>query len=330
MPVAAAVAWLPWAWANAAWCFISVACFATSLVFILRNVDLPSTARLWLTCAVLAYAPVHTGLAMGNPSVVACSLVAVAVFLASSKKPICGGLLLGVVHCLKPQLSICGLILFAMWHYWSAFLISLIPPVIAGAVSVLPASSLAEYWQWCDMLLANIAYSFAPGNVNDPSIHNHASELLLNAQTITQLLTENPLTSSAIIWGLVAALIGVYFLLRAAHGASQWRDLGFFSALTLVVTYHRYYDAQMLLLLIPFLVRNWRAERVTVISISACLLLVAFPSQRALAAMLHSAADPWSLLGAIFFRHQPIAVLSADLLLVPWSPQRLTKSSLNA
>ena len=87
------------------------------------------------------------------------------------------------------------------------------------------------------------------------------------------------------VWLFAAALVISYVWLRRKDrpSPSKWRDVSFFAALTLIITYHRYYDAQLLLLTIPMLVVSWkRNERVTVVFLFLCLLLLAFPLQSVL------------------------------------------------
>jgi hypothetical protein len=133
------------------------------------------------------------------------------------------------------------------------------------------------------------------------------------------LLTRNLSVNDAVVWIIAGTMVVLYFRLRARTLEDRrWRDLGFFSAMTIIVAYHRYYDAQILLLLVPFLLNNWYTHRAIVISLCACLLLLAFPSQTAFALWLRS-VNVSSLFGLILLRHQPIAVLATGLLLIPWS-----------
>ncbi len=322
MPIVAAFARLPWARANLLWCLVSVACFALSLLLIFKNAGLSNTGKWLLACALLVFSPVQTGLAMGNPSVLVSSLTALAVYFALSKRWVISGILLGIAHCLKPQLSICALAVLAVWQCWRPVLLSFLVSLIVAAVSVIPATSIAQYWQWCLTLQQNVAASFALGGTNNPSAGQEGSHILLNSQALVGLFTRNLRLNDALVWILAAILILLYFRFRRRFGdVSRWRDLAFFSALTIAVTYHRYYDAQLLLLAIPFMVASWRAYRPTVIALIVCLLLLAFPLQAALAVWEGSGGTN-SFLGLILFRHQPLAVLVMCFVLIPWTNQR--------
>jgi hypothetical protein len=255
---------------------------------------------------------------MGNPSVIVCSSIALGIYFALTKRWLVSAILLGVAHCLKPQLSICALAALGVWKYWSPVLISLVVPVVSTGLSVITAPSLFQYWQWCRQLQQNITGSFAVGGTNNPSAGQEGSFILLNAQAIVGLLTPNLGVNDGIVWLMGAGMAALYFRLsRTDHHVSRWRDLAFISALTIAVAYHRYYDAQLLLLLIPFMLESWHACRPIVIALGACLLLLAFPSQ-ATFAVWRGSGQPSSLLNVILFRHQPLAVLAICLLLIPW------------
>lgn len=320
MPFFALDAWLPWPEALWAWCAISVAAFALSLFIIFRDSGLAATGKWLLGSAILAYSPVHTGLAMGTPSVIACSLVAIAIYLALAERPVASGIVLGVAHSIKPQLSICAVAVLAIWKLWTPLLISVPIPLVATALSVARAQSIARFWQWCLTWRDNVALTFAAGHINDPSPSNFHARTLLNTDSIVNLLVPDTLTARLIVWitGLTLLICYLYLRKRVPHDR-PWRDIAFFTAWTMLLIYHRYYEGQLLLLIIPFVLKCWRSERRIAISLCVCLLVLAFPSQTALSVwsgLQHSISSVSEL---ILFRHQPLAVLVMSFLLVPWS-----------
>ena len=76
-----------------------------------------------------------------------------------------------------------------------------------------------------------------------------------------------------------------------------------------MITYHRYYDAQLLLLLIPALAGMWKSYRISFTVICACLLLLAFPLQSVLARWLGAQATVESMTQLLLLCNQPLAVL---------------------
>src|SRR5262249_27975406 len=91
---------------------------------------------------------------------------------------------------------------------------------------------------------------------------------------------------------------------------AAWRDAAFCSAMTLIPTYHRYYDAQLLVLLLPFGVLLWRVNRRwAIILMVACLGVLAFPIQSFFAQRLGAAATIPSFKQVLLLRNQPAAVI---------------------
>jgi hypothetical protein len=126
MPVVAAFAWLPWAKANLLWCLLSMSFFALSLQLVFKSSNLSTKGKWLLASALLAFSPTQTGLAMGNPSVIVCSLVALAIFLSLVERFVLSGIVLGIPNCVKPQLAICAVAVLVAWKYWLPVLISVI------------------------------------------------------------------------------------------------------------------------------------------------------------------------------------------------------------
>jgi hypothetical protein len=327
MPILAALAWLPWSQANKVWCLLSIVVFALSLLVFFKTVNVSLDQKWLVATALLAYAPIHTGLATGNPSVITNSLVVLTISFSMLKRPVASGILLGIAQCVKPQLSICALTLLVIWKSWLPVLVSLLVTLVAAGLSLVHTSSVTQYWQWCLTLRHNLALSLGPGGINDPSLANPLAYHLLNAQALLGLFTRNPRVNDLVVWTIVGAMAILYFRYRSnARSPCRWRDAGFISVVTILITYHRYYDAQLLILVIPFLLTHCHTDRVTVISLCVCLLLLTFPSQSALAVWLGPATQR-SLLGVILFRHQPLAVLAMGFLLVPWSVRKRTPAN---
>ncbi|MBV9084322.1 MAG: hypothetical protein JOZ62_16725 [Acidobacteriaceae bacterium] len=77
-----------------------------------------------------------------------------------------------------------------------------------------------------------------------------------------------------------------------------------------MTVYHRYYDAQLLLIAVPFLFAAWNSERKTVLPAMICVALLSIPLQQMFAHVFASPDPGRSLLQFLAFRHQPLAVLA--------------------
>jgi hypothetical protein len=319
LPVVASVAWLSWIPARLIWCLLSVSVFACSLLLVFRNVDLPPPGKFLLGAAVLFFSPTTSGLSTGNLSVFSCSLVILAVYLAFRERWIGSGLLLGLAHCLKPQVSIFAIVVFALWTYWKPLLISFVVPVLSAAVSVIRAPSFDQYRRWLVSLHQGIAATLAPGAINDPRPSNVFSYHMVNTQALFGVFVHNLLVDDILVWTIAAAMVVLYlWLRRRVPGDRRWWDMAFFSAVTLTIVYHRYYDAQLLLVAVPFVVRNRQRRGSVAIPVLCCLLLLEFPLQAILAQRFSPFLADKSIIGFLLFRHQPLAVPAMGLFLIPW------------
>ncbi|MDQ2775268.1 MAG: DUF2029 domain-containing protein [Acidobacteriota bacterium] len=319
LPVIAPVAWLSWIPARLIWCLMSVSMFGCSLLLIFRNVDLPLEGKFLLGAAVLFFSPTTSGLSTGNLSVFSCSLVILAIYLALKKRWIGSGLLLGLAHCLKPQVSIFAVVLFALWTYWKPLFISFVVPAVSAAVSIMRAPSLDQYRQWLASLHEGIAATLAPGAINDPRPSNIFSYHMVNTQAVFGVFVHNLAIDDILVWAIAAAMVVVYlWLRRRVAGDRRWCDMAFFSAVTLTIVYHRYYDAQLLLASVPFVAGSRKRLGSIAIPVLCFLLLLEFPLQAILAQRFSPFLADKSIIGFLLFRHQPLAVLAMCLFLIPW------------
>lgn len=316
LPVFAVLAALPWGAANAAWCLLSTGAFLLSVILLVRRAGVRvEDMRVWAAVA-LVFSPVHTGLAMGNPSVLACASTTLAVLTALEGAVAAPPLLLGLAHCLKPQISICGVLLLALWRAWPALLLSGLPPLATGVIAAARAPSVAAGLAWLTTLRDNLASGFAAGGANASGLRDPGAYLLVNAKTLAALVTDDRAGAAVLVWFAAVGMTALFLLRRGADGPeTRDRDLGFAAVVTLMVAYHRYYDAQLLLLALPFVARAWRERPAFAAAASSALALLAFPTQ-ALGGMF-LASDPGSLSRFLLFRHQPCAVIALGALLIP-------------
>jgi hypothetical protein len=316
MPLETVFAWLPWRAANLAWCLFSLACFAASVAILLR--DLGSLrARLLAASCCLFFSPTYVGVLNGNPSVAAISLVMLSLYFALTNWTMVSGILFAVTLCVKPQIAPCGLLAFLLWRRWSPLFIGLAGATIMTLFATVWISSFGQNWKWWESLKQNTASLALPGGLNDPRPTSPYADGFLNAQTLSYLFTANAPLAEGLVLILSAGLAGLYFHLRRREKTADTRiDSAFLAAITLMMVYHRYYDGQLLLLVIPAVALFWRRGQVrTAWAVGLCLALVAFPSQSFFAKHFEPAAAHLSLFQLIVFRHQPAAVLAMALIL---------------
>lgn len=338
-PLMTAIGWLRWPVAKIVWCLLSMSVFVASLSFVLKNVSIPIGAKWLLAGCMLFFSPTTSGLSTGNPSVMTCALCLLALHVVnrwgtagSRCGPLPGsspafstarfwiaGILLGIANCLKPQDSILVIVIFLLCHCWRTLLISFAMPVIAGLISIWRAGSLATFVAWIHSCQEAVAGTFTTGGLSDPRPSNAFSYHIVTLPSIFGLFISNLRTEDVLSW-LVAGLIAAVYLTtrtRVEKAERLWRDLAFFSALTLTIVYHRYYDAQLLLAAIPFLIRYRNVHRATVMLYSICLASLWFPLQPMFAQIFHN-PDPRSVTGFLMLRHEPVLIVAMALILIPW------------
>ncbi len=326
MPLVAAVAMLPWRIATVVWCLLCLVSFAASLLVIFRQTPLSFCSK-WICCSLaLLFCPVYVGLLYENPSVLACSLVALIV-VSPWNYPV-QGILLAIALCIKPQVALCAFCVLAIWKLWMPLAIGTGLSVLFAVIGVLRAASLTQLMIWWHSQQANFAINALPGGKSDPSPNSPWAFELLNGQTITALFVRDAHLRDLLLLALAAVLLALFLINRRAGRFDRNRDIVFFTAWTITTTYHRYYDAQLCLLLWPALIELWFGfHRRLAVGFAGCLCLLAVPSQGLLERLTHSQGAVHSVLDALLFRHQPAAVLLIALLAVfCWPAVRSTAS----
>lgn len=313
MPFFAPFASLPWTVANIAWCMLSLACFALSVLALLRNLLLSGAGKCVAASICLFFSPTYVGVINGNPSVVSIGLTILSLHFAIHKRPWMSGVLFGVALCLKPQIAACALLAMLLWKCWASLTIGFTLSAIASLAAILQASSFCQNWNWFASLRQNLATASAPGGLADARPASPFASGFLNAQTFSYLISNNSRIAEGIVLVTMLALLVIYFYCSSKKNTSpgqKWVDAAFFATITLAAAYHRYYDAQLLLVLIPAVIYLWQTGRTQMaLLLSACFLLLAFPFHSTLERVFGPPTTAHSLVELILFRYESLTVL---------------------
>ena len=184
-----------------------------------------------------------------------------------------------------------------------------------------------QEWTWWDSFKENVAAVASSAGLNYPGPSGPYAPQLLNAQTLSYLFISNPLVADGLIWGAAAGMMMLYFHLRNKDNDADSRiDSAFVAALALAVTYHRYYDGQLLLLLVPAAVYLWQiGSTKTSVVLGICFALLAFPLQSIFDRTLGLAANHHLVVQFVLLRHQPLAII---VVVVALSVRSLTISDI--
>jgi Glycosyltransferase family 87 len=254
-----------WSWKAARYSLLIINITLTILVIrLLLSIAQFDTGdwRIILFWAIaLGFAPLHTGIALGNLAVPSASLALLAVWASSAKKDCIAGLLLALALSLKPQIGgivWLGCVLQRRWRICA----------IAAAASLLLALiaiGRLELGQvdWVNSWVANYHDFVAEGRSNDPTASNVSRHHLLNLQWLLHIFLEQRWLVNLLVLGFVGSQFAVLWAANNKRVAPQ-NNLLFFSALivlSLLATYHRFYDATLLILPLLWSLMAWSSVR---------------------------------------------------------------------
>ncbi len=317
---------LDWPGARAGWLIINVLATLAVLAWLVRR--RPARASAWsvllVLAAVLASAPLHTTLAFGQLGLVTLALMLPAMTLAlrgasettSRWDTAFAGVALALAGALKPQLLAPIAVALLFTSAWRSVWFG----VAVGVVITLIASLRIEA-TWLAHWIENVR-SFADTGFADPSASNdRAYQMIHLSPLLHRLMPPDAARPLALLLPIVLFLLGI---MRHVRSRDVLRLLSLASVVTLLVTYHRTYDAVMLA--VP-LVWAWaRLVRHRRDTISWCvlvmLLLLAMPLPQALASLSMRGTLPTELLSqpawvvVVLMHHNVLLVVLAVVLLV--------------
>jgi hypothetical protein len=282
----APLAMIPWGASHVLWLLLGGCSLTLAglLVYELAREYAPRLSLL-LICIMLANSEVL--FATGNSAAVAVGLCVIAVWcFVRGRLPLAGVICLAISLALKPHDS--GLV----WLYM----------VLAGgllrrrSLQVLALMTLfvvpALVWvsgpapHWPRELKDNVAATSSRGDISDPgptSIGRKGSaDVIIDLQSAVSVFKDDPHFYNPFayaICGLLLFVLAVQTFRIEVASANMWFALAAISALTMLVSYHRPYDAKLLLLAVPGCAYLWsqggRAAKLGALVTSAAVLATA-------------------------------------------------------
>jgi hypothetical protein len=257
------LAMLPWGPASASWIALTAASFilAAFLTWNLAARYAPVIAGgligLWLATTEVVFGN-------GNPAGIVVSLCVVAVCcFIEDRFALAGVLCLAVSLAIKPQDA--GLVwlyfLLAGGIYRKRALQTLAVAIALGLAGALWVWHIAPHWiqEW----QANLTAISAHGGYNDPAtagISGHIVQAMIDLPTVVSVFVSDPhiyVPVSHLIGAVLLLSWLVATLLSHTSKTNAWLALAAASALSMIVTYHRAYDAKLLLLIVPACAIFW-------------------------------------------------------------------------
>lgn len=201
---------------------------------------------LGLMAFLVALAPLHTSIASGQTAIVATAALVAAFLLGRAGHGLWSGLLYGLATVLKVQIGL-PFLAYLLWRRnWAA---GVTATLVVGGLSLLAVLRMeAAGVPWTSSWLANLATLSGPGGINDPSPLNPERFSLINLQVLLSNFVPLGDSVNLFAFGLVAAAALTLVWLIRGRDHEELLALSVVAVLSLLVAYHRYYDAVLLAL----------------------------------------------------------------------------------
>lgn len=241
------------------WPAAKVAWMAANLGFLLMLVlgairlaefKLTDTGTWVLAICLLAFGAVHTGFASAQLGLASTALIVLALVNSTAGRQIIAATALGLATALKPQMGALFFLCFVVDRQWKALAMA-----VGLGLAVLLVGGLrlqAAGYDWVSDLLWSVR-TFSEGGQGDPSSVNMNRYQLVNLASLLHSFLDSRIAVKAIVWTCVAAATAWSYtsVRRLRDRESRESKLLFasvLSLLTLLMAYHRYYDAVLLAL----------------------------------------------------------------------------------
>jgi len=256
-------AMLPWGPAHLLWLLVTAVSF-TLAAFLIWDIGAKYAPVIacGLICFLLANSELLYG--TGNAAGMAVSLCVVAVWCFLKERFVLAGVLcLAVSLAIKPHDA--GLVwlyfLLAGGVFRKRALQSLALTAVLGLAAILWVTQVAP--NWMQELHADLQGASAPGGLSNPAIDSvtgRSPAMVIDLQSALSVFRDDPRIYNPVSYLVCGALLLVWlvpsFRLRFSQRRA-WFALAAVVPLTMLVTYHRPYDAKLLLLTVPACAMLW-------------------------------------------------------------------------
>jgi hypothetical protein len=256
-------AMLSWSAAHLLWMTLTAASFIFA-AFLMWNLGADHAPV--ISGALIAFCAVNSLnlLTIGNVAGLVVSLCAIAVWCFLKNRFVFAG-----VFCFAVSLAIkphdAGLVWFYFLLAGAIYRKRALQTLALTAILCLPAVLWVAHAapHWLPELQSNLAVTAAHGGVNDPGPNTASSKtagMIISLQSIVSVFQDDPRFYNPVtylICGMPLLLWAVTTLRARPSAAKAWLALAAIAPLTLLVTYHRPYDAKLLLLTVPACAMLW-------------------------------------------------------------------------
>jgi hypothetical protein len=240
------------------------------LASLITGINRSSEGRLVFLVLGLLWAPLAAGIKTKQPAIPACFFLFLAIFLSGREKPIGAGISLGISAAIKPQLA--GV--FILYY-----LITRKIKVAVASLAVITLLSIPTIYflqsnrvDWLGTWQKNLQGAAFGANNTGPA--NPLRFQMVNLHILLGSVFDGRqpswLTNSITAILTASFFMSVFSLWRRRP---EFPSLLALTCLTLLVTYHRFFDATILLLPLAWSLSAWKSEDGTFARIGLLLLL---------------------------------------------------------
>jgi hypothetical protein len=254
---------LPWGAAHVLWMTLTAGVFILAALLMWKSGMCGSTRiTLLLLCILLANC--ESIFAAGNTAGIVVSLCVVAVWCFLNKRfELAGVLCLSVSLAIKPHDA--GLVwlffLLVGGVYRKRALQTLLITLVLGLSAFLWVSHVAPHW--IENWQTNLAAISSHGGLNDPSLNSitgHTGGMVIDLQSALCVFRDDPRFYNPASYLICGAFLLVWLvcILRDRFSTQKaWFALAAIVPVTMLVTYHRPWDAKLLMLTVPACAMLW-------------------------------------------------------------------------
>lgn len=245
----APLALLPWNVAFPLWMAITLGAFfiAASSVFRVARIGGRTLTYAFLALA-LALAPFHTGIAAGCIITVAVAAVAAALWAAEEQREVLAGILLAVAVGLKPQIGLPFVFFYLLRRRWRIPVVSSVLVALLFVVALIRLSVGGT--PWVQSYLYDSRVLLGPGSLGDFTEQDPIRFGLINFQVAAYTILHSRALANFAAMAIAGAagLFWLFLFFRQREGKEHLLALSALAVLSCLPVYHRFYDADLLIL----------------------------------------------------------------------------------
>jgi Glycosyltransferase family 87 len=297
----APIAVLPWNAAKVAWVALLVAAAGTIIWSLARLVGFtrnePTTYAFVAFC--LALAPLHTGIASGNETIIVVALCTLGILAASEGRDVVAGVMFGAACSLKPHIAAFLLLYYLVRQRWRLLTTSVAFAVLLFLVATLRMQIAGV--SWVHDYFHNIQVLSANNKIDDFTSANPIRFLLINLQVLFYSYTSSATSANilALTTGVLLIAIWIYLTVRETAKEAEVLALSAIAVIGLLPVYHRFYDASILAIPVCWCMSELTGEKRRIARIALFLMVpFLFPGAAVLQQLARNGRIPASWLSA--------------------------------